>query len=110
MAGPSEGDAAAGVRAALERGALAAVSPLSEEFLPIVTQTTGRLLLARNYNELAGRAARAGLLKPDEAQVETCVTRRALDGLLWMMGEEEKKLRANQVKTGSASLRRVVGV
>ena len=35
-------------------------SPLSEELLPIVPQTTGRLLLARNYNELAGRAPARG--------------------------------------------------
>ena len=85
-------------------------SPLSEEFLPIVTQTTGRLSLARNYNELADRAASPGLLKPDEAQVETYVTRRALEGLFWMVGEEERKIRANPFKTGSAILRHVFGV
>ena len=49
-------------------------------------------------------------MKPDEAQAETYVTRRALDGLFWMVGEEEKKIRANPVKTGSAILRRVFGV
>ena len=98
-----------GTTSATEFFAAKTRSPLSEQFLPIVTQTTGRLSLARRYNELAGRVSSAGLMQPDEAQVETYVTRRALDGLFWMVGEEEKKIRADPVKTGSAILRRVFG-
>jgi hypothetical protein len=49
------------------------------------------------------------LLKGDETNVQRYVTGRALDGLFLMIGEEEKKIRANPLKTGSAILRKVFG-
>jgi hypothetical protein len=83
--------------------------PLGEKFLPIVTQATEKLALAERYNALAGKAASLGLLKGDEANVQHYVTGRALDGLFLMIAEEEKKIRADPVKTGSAILRKVFG-
>ena len=70
-------------------------TPLAERFLPVVTQATQKLSLAERYNGLAGRAATMGLLKGDEANVQRYVTARALDGLFLMIGEEEKKIRAD---------------
>ncbi len=84
-------------------------SPLSEKFLPIVTQSVEKLSVAQRYNALAGKAASLGLLKGDEANVQQYVTGRALDGLFLMIGEEEKKIRADPVKTGSAILKKVFG-
>ncbi|WP_425261862.1 DUF4197 domain-containing protein [Rubrivivax sp. RP6-9] len=84
-------------------------APLGEKFLPIVTQATEKVQLAERYNAVAGRAMGLGLLKPEEANVQKYVTGRALDGLYLMIGEEEKKIRANPVETGSALLRRVFG-
>lgn len=83
--------------------------PLGEEFLPIVTQATRRVSLAARYNAVAGKAQSLGLLRGDEANVEQYVTARALDGLFLMIAEEEKKIRADPVKTGSAILRKVFG-
>ena len=48
-------------------------------------------------------------MKGDEGNVQQYVTRRALDGLFLMIGEEEKKIRADPVKTGSAILKKVFG-
>lgn len=84
-------------------------APLGEKFLPIVTRTTSKVKLAERYNHFVGKAAGMGLVKGDEANVESYVTRRALDGLFTMIGEEEKKIRADPVKTGSAILRKVFG-
>jgi hypothetical protein len=86
-------------------------SPLTEKFLPIVTQVTDRIGLARQYNDFAGRAQKTGLvqLKPEQAKVETHVTAKALDGLYLMIGEQEKKIRRDPVGTGSDILRRVFG-
>lgn len=86
-------------------------APLGEKFLPIVTQVTDRIGLARQYNEFAGRAQKTGLvqLKPEQAKVETHVTSKALDGLYLMIGEQEKKIRRDPVGTGSDILRRVFG-
>ena len=84
--------------------------PLSEQFLPIVTQSTQKVSLAIRYNAVAGKAAGLGLVKGDEANVEKYVTGRALDALYLMIGEEELKIRADPVKTGSSILRKVFGV
>jgi Protein of unknown function (DUF4197) len=83
--------------------------PLGAQFLPIVTQATEKVSLAARYNAVAGKAAGLGLLKGDDANVQQYVTARALDGLFKMIGEEEKKIRADPVKTGSAILKKVFG-
>ena len=84
-------------------------SPLAEQFLPIVTQATEKVSLAQRYNAVAGKAAGFGLVKGDDANVQKYVTGRALDGLFLMIGEEEKKIRADPLKTGSAILKKVFG-
>ena len=84
-------------------------TPLAEKFLPIVTQATEKVSLAERYNAVAGKAQGLGLMKGDEGNVQQYVTRRALDGLFLMIGEEEKKIRADPVKTGSAILKKVFG-
>jgi hypothetical protein len=43
------------------------------------------------------------------AALEHHVTEKALDGLFLMIGEEEKKIRANPAGTGSAILTKVFG-
>jgi hypothetical protein len=84
-------------------------TPLAEKFLPIVTQATQKVALADRYNAVAGKAAGLGLLKGDETNVQRYVTGRALDGLFLMIAEEEKKIRADPAKTGSAILKKVFG-
>jgi hypothetical protein len=83
--------------------------PLSEKFLPIVTQATEKVSLAARYNSLASKASSLGLIKADVASIQQYVTGRALDGLFLMISEEEKKIRADPLKTGSAILKKVFG-
>ncbi len=83
--------------------------PLKLKFLPIVTRATEKVSLAERYNAVAGKAVGLGLIKGDEANVQTWVTARALDGLYLMIGDEEKKIRADPIGTGSAILRKVFG-
>ena len=83
--------------------------PLGQKFRPIVARATERVSLARRYDAVAGKAANLGLLKPDEADLDGYVTGRALDGLYFMIGEEEKKIRRDPVATGSAILKKVFG-
>ncbi|MDT8990626.1 DUF4197 domain-containing protein [Curvibacter sp. APW13] len=84
-------------------------SGLGVEFLPIVTQATSKLGLAEKYNQVAGRGAELGLVKKEDANIQQYVTTKALDGLYWMIGEEEKKIRQNPVGYGSALLTKVFG-
>jgi len=84
-------------------------APLGEKFLPIVTTATEKVSLAEKYNAVASKASGLGLVKKEDANVQAYVTRKALDGLYWMIGEEEKKIRRDPVGTGSDILKKVFG-
>ena len=84
-------------------------SPLGVKFLPIVTKATEKVSLADKYNRVAGKASGLGLVKKEDANVQQYVTRKALDGLYLMIGEEERKIRQDPVGTGSAILSKVFG-
>lgn len=82
---------------------------LADKFLPMVKKTTQQVRLADKYNRIASQAANIGLLKGEDVSLERYVTGKALDGLYFMIGEEEKKIRQDPVGTGSAVLQRVFG-
>lgn len=84
-------------------------APLGTKFLPIVTQATSKVGLADKYNQVAGRASELGLLKKEDANIQQYVTGKSLDGLYFMIGEEEKKIRQNPVAYGSSILSKVFG-
>ena len=84
-------------------------APLGEKFLPIVTAETQKVSLAAKYNAVASKGSAFGIVKPEDANVEQYVTRKTLDGLFLMIGQEEKKIRADPVGTGSALLKAVFG-
>ena len=82
---------------------------LAARFMPIVKKQTGKLQLADQYNAFAGKAASAGLVDKKDADLDSYVTQKAMDGLFLMIAEEKKKLRANPVAAGSAVLKKVFG-
>jgi hypothetical protein len=82
---------------------------LRKRFLPIVQRSTERVGLAQKYNEYAGHGVRVGLLKAEDANLDDYVTRKALDGLYYMVAEEEKKIRKDPVGTASSLLKKVFG-
>ena len=83
--------------------------PLGVRFLPAVTMATEKVGLAAKYNRVAAKVAGMGLVKKEDANIQQYVTGKALDGLYYMIGEEEKKIRQDPVGTGSAVLKRVFG-
>jgi hypothetical protein len=83
--------------------------PLGGRFLPIVERATEKVSLAKKYDAVAGKAAGLGLMSKEESNLNGYVTGKALDGLYFMIGEEEKKIRKDPVKTGSAILKKVFG-
>jgi len=84
-------------------------SQLSQRFLPIVKQATDRVGLAQQYNALAGQGVALGLVKEDEGSIESYVTQKALDGLYFMIGEQEKAFRKDPVGASSSIVRKVFG-
>ena len=84
-------------------------SPLGVKFLPIVTKATEKVGLAAKYNAVAGKAAGFGLVRKEDANIQQYVTGKSLDGLYFVIGEEERKIRQDPVGTGSAILKKVFG-
>jgi len=82
---------------------------LRARFLPIVKRSTEKVGLAQTYNQYAGDAARFGLIKKENANLDAYVTEKALDGLYFMIGEEEKKIRRDPVDSASNIIKKVFG-
>ena len=82
---------------------------LATQFLPVVTQATAKVGLADKYNQVAGKASELGLVKKEDANIQQYVTAKTLDGLFFMISEEEKKIRQNPLGYGSAILSKVFG-
>ncbi len=82
---------------------------LFNRFLPVVAKATEKVGLAQQYNQIAERGASLGIVDAKQAKLEPYVTNKALDGLYFMIGEEEKKIRANPVGAASDIVRRVFG-
>jgi len=84
-------------------------APLTEKFLPIVRQATERVELANKYNRYAKQASKLGLLDKKDASLEAYVTEKALDGLFFMIAEEERAIRRNPLGQASSLLQKVFG-
>ena len=84
-------------------------SPLTKRFLPIVKRATDKVGLAQQYNAIAGQGVAFGLVKEDQATIERYVTQKTLDGLYFMIGEQEKNFRKNPLGASSDIVKRVFG-
>jgi hypothetical protein len=82
---------------------------LRKRFLPIVKKSTEKVGLAQKYNQYAERGVGLGLIKQEHANLDDYVTQKALDGLYFMVAEEEKKIRKDPVGTASNILKKVFG-
>lgn len=83
--------------------------PLSAQFQPVVNSSLEKLSATHYYNDLAGRASKYGLLKGQAVTLQDHVTNKAMDALFLVIGEEERKLRADPMSAGSALLKKVFG-
>jgi hypothetical protein len=84
-------------------------APLQEKFKPIVAQATAKVQLAQKYDQLVGKAASFGLVKKEDANLDSYVTRKALDGLYLMIGEEERAIRKDPLGATGSLAKKVFG-
>lgn len=84
-------------------------SDIAKRFLPIVKQATAKVGLAAQYNQYAGQAASFGLIDKKNADIDSYVTQKAMDGLFLMIADQEKAIRKDPVGTGSAMIGKVFG-
>lgn len=84
-------------------------TPLTEKFRPIVKKAMQKVKLTDKYEQFAGKAAKFGLIKAEDANLENYVTQKALDGLYLMIAEEEKAIRADPAGAAGKLARKVFG-
>lgn len=83
--------------------------PLTVQFLPVVKTVTDKAALSEKYDRVAGKATGFGLVRKEDATIDHYVTRKALDGLYHVIGEQERGFRRNPAGSGSAIIGRVFG-
>ena len=83
--------------------------PLAEKFKPMVRSAIARVKLAEKYDQFAGKAAKFGLVREQDAHLENYVTQKTLDGLYLMIAEEEKSIRKDPAGAAGKLARMVFG-
>lgn len=83
-------------------------SRLTETLMPVIKSVTEQSDLTRAYKSLAGTLARYGV-KSDLNTVENYVNKKALDGIYYRIGEEERSLRADPSQYAGSLIGNVFG-
>lgn len=84
-------------------------SQLTETLMPIIKSATEKSDLVRAYDALAGTLAKFGI-KSEQSTVERYVSKKTLDGIYRVIGEEERGLRANPTQYAGSLLGKVFGL
>jgi hypothetical protein len=87
----------------------ATYAPLKADFAPIISRATAKVKLSESYDAVAKKAVALGVLKPEDATVESYVTDKTLDGLFLMMAQEERAIRKDPLGQASSLLKKVFG-
>lgn len=82
-------------------------SKLYGEFKPIISSSMQQVGVARAYKNLMGKVPAAPFLKPESVDLDDYVTTKALDGLFYMVGQEEQKIRENPAARTTDLLKKV---
>ncbi len=68
---------------------------LYEAFKPVVSSSVNEVGVTRYYKDMASKFASLPFMKPETLDLDHYVTNKALDGLFYMISEEEKKIRTD---------------
>lgn len=82
---------------------------LRDLFKPIVSKAMNEVGVTRQYKELVGRYESIPFIKIERFDLDQYVVTKALDGLFYMLGEEEKKIRKDPTARTTELLREVFG-
>ena len=78
-------------------------------FKPIVSRKVGEVGATRAYKDMMGRYESVPIMGRQSLDLDDYVTHKALDGLFYMVGEEEKKIRTNPAARTTDLLKAVFG-
>ena len=81
---------------------------LRERFKPLVNDAIGQVGVTGKYQDLVGKADMlSGLVDTEKLDLGNYVTDKALDGVFFMVGEEERKIRENPAARTTELLKKV---
>lgn len=78
-------------------------------FKPTVTKAVMDVGVTKSYQQLVGKAKKSRLIRDESLDLDYHVTSKALDGLFYMLGQEEKKIRKDPVARVTDLLKQVFG-
>lgn len=82
---------------------------LTTAFRPIVKQATDATGVTRQYKQLTGSIPQLPFMKKESFDIDEYVVGKSLDGLFYVLGEEEKKIRTNPAAQVTSLLKEVFG-
>ena len=82
---------------------------LTTAFKPIVDKATNEVGVTRQYKELVGRFQSIPFVKTETVDIDQYVTTKALDGLFYVVAQEEKKIRTDPAARVTDLLKEVFG-
>jgi hypothetical protein len=82
---------------------------LYEAFKPIVSSSVDEVGATRKYKEMMEKYTALPFMKGESLDLDRYVTNKALEGLFFMVGQEEKKIRTNPAARVTDLLKTVFG-
>jgi len=82
---------------------------LTVAFRPVVDRTMNEVGVTRQYKELVGRFQAIPFVKTESFDIDQYVLTKALDGLFYVLGQEERKIRTNPTARVTDLLKEVFG-
>jgi len=82
---------------------------LAAAFRPIVEKATSEAGVTQQYKQLIGRAQAIPFLRSESLDIDQYVVTKALDGLFYQLGQEEKNIRKNPAARVTKTLKEVFG-
>ena len=82
---------------------------LTTAFKPIVHRSLQNVGVVRQYGQIMQNSMAAPLLQNQKFDLDTYVVGKTLDGLFYMLGQEEKQIRNNPAARTTSILREVFG-
>ncbi len=82
---------------------------LFDEFKPTVTETMDKVGVAQSYKKMTAGYDQIPFMKKEDIDLDHYVTNKALDGLFYMVGQEEQKIRTDPAARVTDILKKVFG-
>ena len=78
-------------------------------FKPIISSSVDEVGVTRSYKEMIGKYESLPFMSAESIDLDHYVTTKAMDGLFYMVGQEEKKIRTNPAARVTDLLKTVFG-